>query len=66
MKHTNNKSLALRNIHPSTLRLDYHIRPGNSLHQLHIDPLIDPLSPTWPPCRIKVADVPTATYYQKK
>jgi len=33
------KSLALNNLHPSTL--DYHIR--NSLHQLHIDPLVDPL-----------------------
>ena len=36
---TFNKSLALNNLHPSTL--DYHIR--NSLHKLHIDPLIDPL-----------------------
>ena len=36
---TFNKSLALHNLHPSTL--DYHIR--NSLYQLHIDPLIDPL-----------------------
>jgi len=34
-----NKSLALSTLHPSTL--DYHIR--NSLHQLHIDPLADPL-----------------------
>ena len=34
-----NKVLALSNLHPSTL--DYHIR--NSLHQLHIDPLVDPL-----------------------
>ena len=34
---TFNKSLALSNLHPSTL--DYHIR--NSLHQLHIDPLVD-------------------------
>jgi len=32
-------SLALSNLRPSTL--DYHIR--NSLHQLHIDPLVDPL-----------------------
>jgi len=36
---TFNKPLALNNLHPSTL--DYHIR--NSLHQLHIDPLVDPL-----------------------
>jgi len=36
---TFNKSLALSNLHPSTL--DYHIR--NSLHQLHIDPRVDPL-----------------------
>ena len=36
---TFNKSLALNNLQPSTL--DYHIR--NSLHQLHIDPLVDPL-----------------------
>jgi len=36
---TFNKSLALSNLHPSTL--DYHI--WNSLHQLHIDPLVDPL-----------------------
>jgi len=35
---TFNKPLALNNLHPSTL--DYHIR--NSLHQLHIDPLVDP------------------------
>ena len=33
------KSLALSNLHPSTL--DYHIL--NSLHQLHIDPFVDPL-----------------------
>ena len=33
------KSLALHNLHPSTL--DYHIR--NSLYQLQVDPLIDPL-----------------------
>jgi len=32
-------SLALSNLHPSAL--DYDIR--NSLHQLHIDPLVDPL-----------------------
>ena len=38
---TFNKPLALNNLHPSTLRLDYHIR--NSLHQLHIDPLVGPL-----------------------
>jgi len=37
---TFNKSLALSNLHPSTL--DYHI--WNSLHQLRIDPLVDPLS----------------------
>jgi len=36
---TFNMSLALSNLHHSTL--DYHIR--NSLHQLHIDPLVDPL-----------------------
>jgi len=36
---TFNKPLALNNLHPSPF--DYHIR--NSLHQLHIDPLIDPL-----------------------
>jgi len=36
---TFNKPLALSNLHPSTL--DYYIR--NSLHQLHIDPLADPL-----------------------
>jgi len=36
---TFNKSLALSNLHPSTL--DYHIQ--NSLHQLHIDPFMDPL-----------------------
>jgi len=36
---TLNKPLALSNLHPSTL--DYHIR--YSLHQLHIDPLVDPL-----------------------
>ena len=36
---TFNESLALSNPHSSTL--DYHIR--NSLHQLHIDPLVDPL-----------------------
>jgi len=36
---TFNKSLALSNLHPSTL--DYHIR--NSLHQLLIDPFVDPL-----------------------
>jgi len=36
---TSNQSLALSNLHPSTL--DYHIR--NSLHQLHIDPIMDPL-----------------------
>jgi len=36
---TFNKSLALNNLHPSTL--DYHIQ--NSLHQLHIDPFVDPL-----------------------
>jgi len=35
---TFNKPLALNNLHPSTL--DYHIR--NSLHQLYIDPLVDP------------------------
>jgi len=33
------KSLAFSNLHPSTL--EYHIR--NSLYQLHIDPLVDPL-----------------------
>jgi len=44
------------NLHPSTL--DYHIR--NSLHQLHIDHLVDPLHH---PCHRKVANVPTATYY---
>ena len=36
---TFNKSLALSNLHPSTL--DYHTR--HSLHQLHIDPLAEPL-----------------------
>jgi len=36
---TFNEALALSNLHPSTL--DYHIR--NSLLQLHIDPLLDPL-----------------------
>ena len=36
---TFHKSLALSNLHPSTF--DYHIR--NLLHQLHIDPLVDPL-----------------------
>ena len=36
---TFNKPLALNKLNPSTL--DYHIR--NSLHQLHIDPLSDPL-----------------------
>ena len=36
---TFDKPLALNNLHPSTL--DYHIR--NSLHQLHIDPFVDPL-----------------------
>ena len=36
---TFDKPLALNNLHPSTL--DYHIR--NSLHQLQIDPLVDPL-----------------------
>jgi len=36
---TFNKPLALNNLHLSTL--DYHIR--NSLHQLHIDPLVDTL-----------------------
>jgi len=36
---TFNTSLALSNLHPSTL--DYHI--WNSLHQLQIDPLVDPL-----------------------
>ena len=34
---TFNKPLALNNFHPSAL--DYHIQ--NSLHQLHIDPLVD-------------------------
>ena len=38
--NTFNKSLALSNLHPSSL--DYHI--WNSLHQLRIDPLVDPLS----------------------
>jgi len=33
------RSLDLSNLHPSTL--DYHIQ--NLLHQLHIDPLADPL-----------------------
>ena len=59
---TFHKSLALSNLHPSTF--DYHIR--NSLHQLHIDPLVYPLphiSLTWPPCCIKVKNVPTGTYY---
>ena len=36
---TFNKSLALSNLHNSTL--DYHIR--NSLHQVHTDPLVYPL-----------------------
>jgi len=36
---TFNQSLALSNLHPSTL--DYHIR--NTLHQLHIDPVMKPL-----------------------
>ena len=36
---TFNKPLALNNLHPSPF--DYHIR--NSLHQLHIDPLVVPL-----------------------
>jgi len=36
---TFNKPLTLNNLHPSTL--DYHIL--NSLHQLHIHPLVDPL-----------------------
>ena len=36
---TLNKSQPLCNLHPSTL--DYHI--WNSLHRLHIDPLVDPL-----------------------
>ena len=36
---TFNKSLALSNLHPTTL--DYGIR--NSLHQLNSDPLVDPL-----------------------
>jgi len=36
---TFNKSLALSNLHPSTL--DYHI--WNSFYQLHIDPFMDPL-----------------------
>ena len=37
---TFNKPLALNNLHPSAL--DYHIQ--NSLHQLHSDLLVDPLS----------------------
>ena len=36
---TFNQFLALSNLHPSTL--DYHI--WNSLHQLHVDPVTDPL-----------------------
>ena len=36
---TFDESLALSHLHPSTL--DYHI--WNSLQQLHIDPLVDPL-----------------------